>query len=629
MPPAPAPPLPLDFVQAIQASQVIHPLYDHQINPTRTYFAAGSQTAWDKDGPVPVAVSATTPFAITLTPQGIVALNALTKPSLTAALGLNPLSAAKVFDHEIGVPVPALADALAKDLEKLTLVKPASNGKDRPIPWRIAGDLVWTLKGTKPQDPQYVCTTAVEIYALPPTLPTFYQSGIPLALLREPVFLPAWMQNDETDWPAFVVQAMFNDARWEYQSWNGRCRYVATPKNWLQHFANNGTMDCWLDLWLADLAGVRFDGTRLLVNTFDLAALSQVVGGLGLDIDTQTLLYYFEPFGFIKPTKLLGRVPDKDDPHYPDNMCNNPYYGMRSSYGGTWSSTMKCDDNDEGRSALRDHVVLAVIKDGKTRIFDVGLGPHLGVEDLDGYVAATIDTKTTLYNKPPGLFEVGGRTSVVDTIGVSQLVPSSATTTFPTSSLINRLEDRFQNDGTWSTPYITAPSGSADIIATWTFQPKVDVTELITVSIFTYRDRPAVRQAYENRRNSLPGWEDNIFHMQNDAVQGSMRVFYNDNEKGMNPMYLATIETRVGKAQSTLSLKQDLEAILDEQLAWTMARPKYIENVTVAPAGPVAVGQVLTITLGRTPKSKSWMGLTVYSPRPVSRLHIVRACPMK
>jgi hypothetical protein len=463
----PTPPLPLNFIQFIQASQCTHPLYDHRAISTQTYYAAGSETVWVKNGPIPVAVSATTPFTITLTPEGIVALNSLTKPSISAALGLDPVSAAKVFEHEVGVPLPAMADALAKDLEKFILVKPTFNSKERPIPWRIAGNLVWTLKGTKPQDPQYVCTTVVKIYALPPTLPAFYQFGIPLALLREPLFLPAWMQSDATDWPSFVVQAMTADARWEHRSWNSSCRYVSTLTNWLQHFVNNGSIDCWLDLWLTDLSRIKFNGgAKIPVNAFDIAALTQVVAGLGLEDGTETCLHYMTPFGFIKPTKVLGRTADQADPRYPDNTCNNPSYGMRSPYGGTWNVAIKCDDDDAGRSAFRDHIVFA-IKGSKARIFDACCGPHLSDEDLDAYLAATLDTQTKLYNQPPARFEMGGRTSVIDSIGVGQLVSSSAFTTFSAQSLINRLEERFHNDGIWSTPYITAPAGPADVVATW------------------------------------------------------------------------------------------------------------------------------------------------------------------
>jgi hypothetical protein len=125
---------------------------------------------------------------------------------------------------------------------------PLTKGNPRPVPWVFKREI--TLRLERVHDPMHPVekpiTFQVEIYVLSELLPPFFQNqGVPLALLRFPSFLPAWMESVGTDWPAFVISAIFNHPKITYDNTASTSRYQNS------NFWNLPAF--WLDLWLSDM----------------------------------------------------------------------------------------------------------------------------------------------------------------------------------------------------------------------------------------------------------------------------------------------------------------------------------------------------------------------------------------
>jgi hypothetical protein len=108
------------------------------------------------------------------------------------------------------------------------------------------------------------------------------------------------------------------------------------------------------------------------------AALQALCGALGIGVTWG----YLEPFGFIKPTYLIG---------YPEGQCNNPDFVANPR-------RRLVPPADPGRTPFRNHAFVSAA-DGL--ILDACAGPHLGTETLAEYAQASIDDTPSLYAGDP------------------------------------------------------------------------------------------------------------------------------------------------------------------------------------------------------------------------------------
>jgi hypothetical protein len=136
-----------------------------------------------------------------------------------------------------------------------------------------------------------------------------------------------------------------------------------------------------------------------IVNCYDQASAVQVLcGAVGVNI---TWLY-LDPFGFLNTSNLVGV-----------GMCNNPFFRSR---GANPNPIVASDDS--GRTPFGNHAFCAneVIK-----TFDACAGPHLGRENIEEYIVASIDSTTRLYADYRG-FRPGNVSDVKEKTGVASLV---------------------------------------------------------------------------------------------------------------------------------------------------------------------------------------------------------------
>jgi hypothetical protein len=113
--------------------------------------------------------------------------------------------------------------------------------------------------------------------------------------------------------------------------------------------------------------------TSPICNCYDQAAAVQAfTGALGVQVGWR----YLEPYGFIKPTNLVGV-----------GRCNNPFFGSDDT-----KKVVAADAPD--RSAFGNHAFTAA---PRGNILDACAGPHTGTETPAQYVDAAIDATPSLY----------------------------------------------------------------------------------------------------------------------------------------------------------------------------------------------------------------------------------------
>ena len=155
----------------------------------------------------------------------------------------------------------------------------------------------------------------MELYVLPDSLPPFLKSaGIPVTLLHLPQYLPAWMhyprqeQDVPLDWPAFVVQSVFSDERYQLVPYRGYCKYSSWPPatSLRDVFANGNGIDFWLKLWLEEMISLQ-PSKYLPLDVIDLAAICQILISSGVDHSTANVrMHFMQPFGYVRPMTIIG-----------------------------------------------------------------------------------------------------------------------------------------------------------------------------------------------------------------------------------------------------------------------------------------------------------------------------------
>jgi len=133
-----------------------------------------------------------------------------------------------------------------------------------------------------------------------------------------------------------------------------------------------------------------------ICNCFDQAsAIHALCGALGITLSR----IWLEPFGFIKPVRLVG-----------EGMCNNPFYPA----SGLPKHIKKPKDlNSEFRSSFSCHCFCEM----SDKIYDACAGPETGTKSRKEYCEAAIDTATTAYKQLPSPYNHPGKYTQIQPIG--------------------------------------------------------------------------------------------------------------------------------------------------------------------------------------------------------------------
>lgn len=113
---------------------------------------------------------------------------------------------------------------------------------------------------------------------------------------------------------------------------------------------------------------------RPACNCYDQAAAVQALAGA---VGVQAMWLFLEPFGFIRPTDLVGV-----------GLCNNPFFGDDESL-------KLVDRYSEDRTAFGNHAFAVTYG---AMIVDACAKPHLATESVPEYLSDSIDDARTLYH---------------------------------------------------------------------------------------------------------------------------------------------------------------------------------------------------------------------------------------
>lgn len=541
------------LIDKVYVAKVQYPVYDHFKNPSEVFYTTGETLVYQATSPIPVIVPAAitkdVKFRVELTQQALTeAIPSLTPPySLTAQWNQWQFFAS----IDKATPVDLLKD--------LTLQAPTIEGMAKALPWQIDTEVEWTLKCSDPKKPIYKANSAFELHILHPGLPAYLdRSGIPRRLLKWNQLLPRWMKRKDNDWTAFVVETIFNDPRMQYENWSGAANYRGElPEEMKLGISRWGRKEFWLDLWLSDMNGLS--GSQVLqLNCEDIACLVQILSALGLDADSQKglRLKKLEPYGYLKPAKLMGRVDRSPNASVtnPNDECNNPFYGRANI-----SPLMLCDPKAANRSYFGNHFFVTVERNGKEYVLDACAGPHVGVSTLPEYIQKAIDTG------PNPTVQSGKVNNAKNLIGVDSLVRSCTLERTvappPTSDLLIDKVTKLPNTGTWSTPFFSTPATSRSTEITYHLQPswKGAEKEILTITIFRYEWPKWAEEAYQRRISSLEQWSvETKEEGYTDDGPGSIRIFCNPS---LN--YMAIVKASTLKSDVTKGLKDQLKSLLD------------------------------------------------------------------
>ncbi|KIW18969.1 hypothetical protein PV08_03258 [Exophiala spinifera] len=661
------------FIRSITVLKLAYPLYNHLATPLELYYNVGEQSIFThpQEKPYPAAVDIDTEFRIELS------LPADIPPGSSWKLMANWRNGATVFETLCTVPTAQpgedIDDGPRPLSVKIVLKQLILDGKAKPLPWALTEVLYWKLEPLTPSPPRAISFSTwstrdetsiptrlytsipIELYVFPSNLPEFFhKGGIPLKLLRLPAYLPKWMRvssweqykpygppqaprhdvsrNVDLNWASFVVNAMFSESRLCYENWNGTYRYLSFGASSIRDlFSKNRGFDCWLDLWLYEISGY-FTTQDISVNCYDLAALCQIIVALGVDTQQQDLrMKYMQPFGYIRPTFLIGRFEAQPNPDNPGSLCNNPFYGDPNR-----APAMLCDHNLLNRSRFGNHMFLSL---GQVmaipNVLDACCGPQLGAVSLLDYPQAVVDTTTplcALNGSSPGTIA-----DITDGPGVGALVIARPfhwqdQTAPQADTVFGDVAAALNDKGNWREPLMMVPADARSVTAKMYCQKLVEVNsegkitmDTITVEVSRYTNPYALIQDYNLRVVHFPAWTQSAVGGHEApgtglSVSGSLRMFADDKN-----LYLATIESISNKSPDTAALKLQLEKTLGNAFAKFDSKRQRIMSVSTQPADmPQAVGTKLTVSLQvSSTGDRYWKGYGVRLAR--SNVLFVRA----
>jgi hypothetical protein len=623
----------LPFIKSITVSKLAYPLYDS----SELFYDVGEKAIYKRRQKLayPTALDVSAEFSVEL--DFALGVDWISEECrLTATL-----NGATLFDttirrgdfrlSEIRYTLPTIIKPVLKRL--------MVDGELKALPWLFEGKLKWVFNdpngGRYRHYEQYATETPIELYFFPPNLASFFQKGgIPLPLLRSD-FLPMWMkissleqipltpfsnrhpipQNIELSWASFAVHALFSESDLIYEKWRGSYRYLSFGAQSIQNlFLTGRGFDCWLELWLEENCGSRLSHLKKLVNCYDLAALCQIIVALGVDTHYQDLrLKYMEPFGFIKPTHLIGRFEEKGN--NPQNLCNNPFYG--DSRSGNTDRSMLCDADSPNQSGFGNHMFLTLgPKMAVPNVLDACCGPQLGTVSIINYPQAVIDTTTLLYRL--GATAPGGLADILDGPGVEELLFCRPLNRSPEAgaqrrTLFDFVAAAFQNEGKLLDTQVRVLADARCITAKWKLvkpplpgQPEyLPWSDTIDIEVYKYNNLDYMRHDFALQVSESSSWDTSAVgglgrtkhhsgYTFSPLVSGSIRMF-----KDEGNLYIATIETLKAGLSKTVTLKQGLESILSNAFAGRDYR--YNQDLSIIGIQPPGmshpVGTKITISL--------------------------------
>lgn len=227
---------------------------------------------------------------------------------------------------------------------------------DVTIAATLFGDIVWTIVNLQTgAQTQLAAPTRLEFYWITGP-PAAMFNGVDLVSVLRMAFVVIPPGSGAGQVIASTTQMCFSGFQKAYDTTSGA-----------PHFGTNyngGTLD--LGAYFSAPAGS-------IVNCYDQAGVVQVfLGGLGIT----TTWDFMQPYGFITQTNLIGV-----------GQCNNPFYVGNGT-------TPIIGINDPNRTGFGNHAFVAV----NGNIADACAGPHVATETPAQYVAAAVDTVTTLSN---------------------------------------------------------------------------------------------------------------------------------------------------------------------------------------------------------------------------------------
>jgi hypothetical protein len=122
-------------------------------------------------------------------------------------------------------------------------------------------------------------------------------------------------------------------------------------------------------------------------NCYDqAAALQALAGAVGIKLEW----LFLDPFGFIKTTNLLGV-----------GSCNNPFFKSNST-------PKVIAQNNPNRTDFGNHAFCEL----NSKIWDACAGPHVGTEDRQQYLTASIDPTNHLSHPGGKITDITSETGI-------------------------------------------------------------------------------------------------------------------------------------------------------------------------------------------------------------------------
>ena len=267
-------------------------------------------------------------------------------------------------------------------------MKVAPDWSSQTFPWALVGNIIWKLEISPTTQVCNLNSSRLELYALTPSLPSFFNNQIKVAVLRAIVY-PA-RQTAETDWVYYFIKAAMNN--FNLQFYDGSTAFTDNSAG------GNYNLQKWCSL-------VK---QTTLVNDWDQAGILQI--GIGLGLSGATTWKYISPFGYIIKTKLIG-VGD----------CNNPYCKRDNT-------DAVIGNNDSKRTQFSNHTFVTV-SSKSDYVGDATIGPHTANEAIKDYVSNSIQTKdeTTLYSSTGT--SPGTSSDASDRSGITSIDSNSSSST--------------------------------------------------------------------------------------------------------------------------------------------------------------------------------------------------------
>ena len=229
------------------------------------------------------------------------------------------------------------------------------------------GKMSWRLEATSAGITVSLATTLAEIYFIlgHPTKP-FMRNGVWTEVLRFLCGRVGVIGKEDRSTVSAVVTRYCHELHWlRYDTFHGGDQYGRSP--------NGGKFQL----------GDYMLRVKRLCNCYDQASAVQVLlGALGIHVKWLFLV----PFGFIKPTNMVGV-----------GICNNPFFGADN----TWQVVPW---NSDARGVFANHAFVGTVD---SKILDACAGPETGSKSAAAYLGATIDDTRSLYfgRRRPGALD--------------------------------------------------------------------------------------------------------------------------------------------------------------------------------------------------------------------------------